>query len=328
MDRAGFAAYLVERGFEAGGLEGLVAVAERFARQAGEGSSADKLDAFSQLLIEEAENTPAVFSALALYGRFVGDHRLTAAILSFLDGAEALGNLYDRLGGELGHAERDRVFAGVDLPPLGTPATGLPAYTERVMGRLGAEVDPAVTEAILSGCLHDLDDAWFADARAHFEEHGDIDALLEWRRERLLETLEACRRDGKPWFVQEITDEVLDFVRSHPEVSSGVRVGDVIVEVKIPHMTGEWLAASDERERRYHYCHCPWVKESLRRDDIEIPALFCSCSAGFHRRFWEVVLGRPLRAEIRESVLAGDDRCTIAIHLPADVVPEAVPPPS
>jgi hypothetical protein len=94
-----------------------------------------------------------------------------------------------------------------------------------------------------------------------------------------------------------------------------------VVEVKIPHRTKEWLAATDSQERRYHYCHCPWVKESFRRDDVTVPPLFCSCSAGFHKRFWEVVLGRPLHAEIRESVLAGDDRCTIAIHLPPDVVP-------
>ena len=319
----GFAEFLAERGLER--VDELAAVAERFVRYAGEGSAADKLDAFARLLIESGENTPDVFWALALHGRFTGDDALTATILSFLDGAEALGNLYDRLGEEIGAAERDRVFAGVPLPPLGTSATELPGYTQRVMDRLGDEVDASVTEGILSGCLRDLDDEWFADARAHFEAHRDVDALLEWRRDRLLETLERCHREGRPWFVQEITEEVLDYVRAHPEVSSGVRHGDVVVEVKIPHMTKEWLAATDPRERRYWYCHCPWVKESLRRDDVEVPAIFCTCSAGFHKRFWEVVLGRPLQAEIRESVLAGDDRCTIAIHLPAELVPESSP---
>ena len=116
-------------------------------------------------------------------------------------------------------------------------------------------------------------------------------------------------------------DDVLDFVRSHPEVATGKREGDVVIEVKIPHMTKEWLAATDDWERRYHYCHCPWVKESFLQDDVDVPSRFCSCSAGFHKRFWEVVLDRPLKSEIRESVLAGDDRCTIAIHLPPEFVP-------
>jgi hypothetical protein len=175
MDRAAFAAYLEDRGLESAGR--LAETAERFAEYAGDGAPADSLDAFSRLLIEEGDNTFEVYRALALYGRFIGDDRLASAILSFLDGAEALGNLFDRLGDELGPTERDRVFAGIDLPPLGTPATALPAYTERVMVRLGREVDPAVTEGILSGCLRDFDDAWFAEARAHYEEHRDVDAL-------------------------------------------------------------------------------------------------------------------------------------------------------
>jgi hypothetical protein len=324
MDAEGFRDHLIERGFEDEDAVALVAVAERFERYASAGrepSLAGQLDAFSQLLIDEGRNTGEVFYGLALYGRYTGDEPLHATIMSFLDGAEALGNLHDRLGEEIGHDERDRVFDGIGLPPLGTPAGELPAFTARVMERLGAEVDPAVTDAILSDCLRDLDDAWFAEARAHFEEHGDIDALLEWRREQMMETLERHHSEGTPWFVQEITEDVLEFVRDHPEISTGVRVGSTIVEVKIPHTTREWLAADDDEERRYHYCHCPWVKESLLDDDVTVPAAFCACSAGFHKRFWEVVLGRPLTAEIRESVLAGDDRCTIAIHLPDDVVP-------
>jgi hypothetical protein len=322
MDRAGFSEFLTERGFDPGSLDRLVGVVERFAVEAHEGRGAGHVEPFAAALIEEGSNSPDVFWALALYGRFTGDHSLTAAVLSFADGAEALGNLHARLGEELGAPERDRVFAGIDLPPLGTPATELPAFAQRVMERLEAEVDPGITSSILSECLRDLDDAWYADARAHFEEHGDVDALLRWRRESLMEVLEECRREGRPWFAAEITDEVLEYVRAHPEVSSGRRDGDTVVEVKIPHQTKEWLAATDDGQRRYHYCHCPWAKESLLRDDVTVPAAFCACSAGFHKRFWEVVLDRPLQAEIRESVLAGDDRCTIAIRLPADVVPD------
>ena len=322
MDRDGFAEFLEGRGFAADRLGDLVAMAERFESLDAESGSADRVASFSRLLIAEGANTPETFWALGLYGRFTGDDALTAAVLSFVDGGEALDNLHSRLGEVLGDEERDRVFAGIDLPPLGTPATELPGHTRRVMERIEAEVAPEVADQVLSACLRDLDDAWYADAKAHFEEHRDIDALLEWRRAALMETLEACHREGRPWYVQDIDEDVLQFVRDNPEISTGRREGDVIVEVKIPHMTKQWLAAADDRERRYHYCHCPWVKESLLQSDVEVPSRFCSCSAGFHKRFWEVVLGRPLQAEIRESVLAGDDRCTIAIHLPPEVVPE------
>ena len=322
MDRDGFTGYLAERGFATESLGHLTDVAERFESHAGDSGRAAAIPSFTRQLIEEGENTAEVFWALVVYGRFVGDDDLAAAVLSFVDGGEALDNLHRRLGEALGTGERDRVFAGIDLPPLGTPATELPAATQAVMERIAAEVDPEVAGPILSDCLRDLDAAWYAEARAHFAEHGDIDALLAWRREGLLAMLEDLHRTGRPWFVQEITPEVLDFVRDHPEISSGVRRGDTIVEVKIPHMTKEWLAATDDRERRYHYCHCPWAKESILRDDVEVPPAFCACSSGFHKRFWEEVLGRPLQAEVRESVLAGDDRCTIAIQLPPDLVPD------
>jgi hypothetical protein len=84
-------------------------------------------------------------------------------------------------------------------------------------------------------------------------------------------------------------------------------------------MTKEYLAETDEQMRRYYYCHCPWVKEALKTDDARIPPTFCSCSAGFHKKRWEVIFDQPLRAEIVESVLKGDMWCQIAIHLPAGV---------
>ena len=73
-----------------------------------------------------------------------------------------------------------------------------------------------------------------------------------------------------------------------------------------------------------HNCHCPWVKESLKNGKSEIPPRFCECSAGFHKKRYELIFGQPLKAEIIQSVLKGDDWCKIAIHLPAEAVPEAI----
>jgi hypothetical protein len=61
------------------------------------------------------------------------------------------------------------------------------------------------------------------------------------------------------------------------------------------------------------------VKESLKQGPSGIPASFCACSAGFHKRRWEVIFGQKLKAEIVESVLRGDDWCKIAIHLPEGI---------
>jgi hypothetical protein len=84
-------------------------------------------------------------------------------------------------------------------------------------------------------------------------------------------------------------------------------------------MTREFLAAVDKRLKRYYYCHCPWVKEALKDGDSGISPVFCNCSAGFHKKRWEVLLEQPLKAEVVESILKGDDWCKFAIHLPEDL---------
>mgnify|MGYP003933043301 CR=1 FL=1 len=144
--------------------------------------------------------------------------------------------------------------------------------------------------------------------------------FLEKRRERLLAALEEHRTQGTWWFVQVITNEVIDFVRRHPEVSTGVRAGSVVYETKIPYMTAEALAATDDRMKRYYSCHCPWVREALLTEDVRISPTFCNCSSAFHKKTWEAVLGRPLRADVVQSILQGDPQCTFAIHLPPDVL--------
>jgi predicted hydrocarbon binding protein len=49
-----------------------------------------------------------------------------------------------------------------------------------------------------------------------------------------------------------------------------------------------------------------------------IPVTYCYCGAGFYKGIWEYILQRPVRVEVRESVLKGDDVCRIIVHLPED----------
>ena len=57
----------------------------------------------------------------------------------------------------------------------------------------------------------------------------------------------------------------------------------------------------------------------IHPNDARISPTFCNCSAGFHNKCWEVIFDQPPRAEIAESVLKGDKRCKIVIHLPEEV---------
>jgi hypothetical protein len=146
---------------------------------------------------------------------------------------------------------------------------------------------------------------------------GTATAAASTRKgEEFIAQLERLREDSRLYFTQPITGEVIEFVQAHPEIRQGVREGNVLYEAKIPYMAQKYLHEADERLKRYYYCHCPWVRESLKEGDVAVSPTFCLCSAGFHKKAWEVIFEQPLRAEIVETVLQGDPWCKIAIHLP------------
>ena len=325
MDRDGFRQMLRDRKVPEDQLEEHVALAERFAAFASQPPAAEDVLAFSAVMIEEGLNDWDKYITLARYARFVQNDEVYVAVVELLDGAEALEGLYEKLGQAVGEQKRDEVFAGIEIPPLGTPNRDKPELTQAVMERLEQLVDPETCRQVLSSGLRYLEDAWYAEERTKYVEAGSIDAYLERKSQDLVAELEKLRDEGGLYFTQPVTDEVIDFVRRHPEIGRGVREGNVLYEAKIPYMTVEYLAETDERLKRYYYCHCPWVRESLREGDVSVSPTFCLCSAGFHKKSWEVIFGQPLQAEIVETVLQGDPWCKIAIHLPEEALSGASP---
>jgi hypothetical protein len=187
---------------------------------------------------------------------------------------------------------------------------------ERMEERIGREG----TRRILSSCLRDLEDEWFLDERAKYQQCENFDEYLKKMGQDFIKQLEDIKAKESLFFTQGITDEVIDFIKDTPEILSGVRKGNILYEMKIPYMTKEYLAEDDERMKRYYYCHCPWVRESIKTGEVIVSTEFCNCSAGFHKKPYEVIFEQPLEAELIETVLAGDSCCRFAIRLPEEVI--------
>ena len=314
MNKHGFREFLQERNISEDQIEQFVSIAEKF--EGSQSHTADGVRAFSAMLIEKGLNVLDNYRALALYGRFLGNKEIYVAVVELVDGVEALDNLYDKVGASVGEAQRDEIFKGIELPPLGTPSSHKPQVTQAVMARLESAVEPKTCKKLLADSLRDLRDKGFLDDRKKYHACKDLDEFLEKQGQEFMAQLEQLKKDGELFFTQEVTAEVIEFVASHPEVRQGVREGNVLYEAKIPYMTVEYLAETDESLKKYYYCHCPWVRESLKAGDVQVSPTFCNCSAGFHKKRWEVIFDQPLRAEIVESVLLGDSWCKIAIYLP------------
>jgi hypothetical protein len=322
MDRDGFRSMLQTRKLTEEEVEASIAVAERFEAFLGDTArapSAESAWAFSQVLIEEGQNTEENYIALARYGRFTNNDDLFVAILELLDGAEAQANLYRLVGKVFGQEVRDEAFAGIGLAPLGLPSPEKPHFMQPVVERLENRVGEQGCKELLSGCLRDLPTRYFLGERRRYRRAKDIDDYLNKKHQAFVRQLKKCRREGQLFFAQEITDEVIAFVQGDPEIESGQREGDLIFVSKIPYMAKRYLAETDPTLKRYYGCHCPWAREAIRSGDVHLAATFCYCSGGFHKKPWEVIFQQPLKVDVLESVLRGDTRCRFAIHLPPAV---------
>jgi hypothetical protein len=277
------------------------------------------IEAFSDLLIASGDNTWNHYLALARFAQFRQDYDAFRFIIEMIDGCEVMENLYKVVAEFLGGDIQQDIFSDIDLPPMGSPNTRKPAVTRTVMERLESKAGTNTCRELLKDCLRDLPDKNYLGERQKYQACGSLDAYLQQCGDAFIEELEKLKEEGSLYYTQPVTSAVVEFVRANPEISHGVRRGNKLYKTKIPYLADEYLKETDEALKSYYYCHCPWVRESLKDGNIGICSTFCSCSAGFMKKPWEVIFGQPLEAEMLESVLDGDPWCRFAIQLPDGV---------
>jgi hypothetical protein len=80
------------------------------------------------------------------------------------------------------------------------------------------------------------------------------------------------------------------------------REGKRLIHYYTPHAFGKGMR-----------CFC-----SLMRglpEDMTASATYCQCSRGFVEKYWESILGRPVRVDLGETAISGADECKFIIHL-------------
>jgi len=329
MDEQGFRTYLESRNLEPEAIDRSVDVVKRFEHELGVGpaprgiggATADDVHRFAAVLVAGGDNTEENVLALARHARFSGDREASVAWLELFDGWDVPANLARKLSELAGDDTREGVFAGLPVPPLGTPAAEKPVFTRELMDRLAAQVDPETCRQALTSGLHFVPKEAFAAERERYLAAPDIDAFIADEHERYIAYLSGLRDSGELYFSQPITAAVVEYVRQTPTCGPGVREGPVVRVTKIPYMADRYLAEEDETRKRYFACHCMWARESLLHPEVRVPPLLCQCSAGFEKQYWDAVLDQPVEVDVVRSALQGDPVCEFAVHLPEDVVP-------
>lgn len=164
--------------------------------------------------------------------------------------------------------------------------------------------------------LHTSQSAW---AREEYLKTGNLDVFIKKHHDNELNHFIRLNREKKDFYGQEITDEVLEFVRQNPAMLAPVRKGNKLHCMAFPFNMKEYLKADDSRQKRYHACHCPFAKESILSDKV-VPPILCNCSLGHVMNFTEAFLDRKLEGRVVKSVLNGDMTCEYEIIIPEDIM--------
>ena len=112
-----------------------------------------------------------------------------------------------------------------------------------------------------------------------------------------------------------LNDDQLAYLIEHNMGMAGKLEENVITAVKIPKEFHKYFLTKNPTEKRYHYCHCPRIRESFKQTEKPLDKNYCYCGAGFYRDIWEFILQRPVQVELVESLLQGDEQCKIKIYL-------------
>ncbi len=276
---------------------------------------------FSAFLIENRINSYENYLSLLRYGYYTNNKELIIASMELLDGSEMIDNFSKMLIEEFGKEVRNEIFEDKEEPPLGLHPKKKPEITKKLVKRFITKFGEEKSSEFFAIGLRDKYIESYKKPRERFLETSNIDIFLDQKRQKFLETLESHLKDKSLFFTQEINSDCIDYVKNDPTIESGVRDGKVVIITKIPYMTIPYLNSSDEKEKRYSFCHNPWIREALLEEDKPISPIFCNCSGAYYKNYWEAVLDHhPLKVELLESVIKGDNVCRFALHLPQEIV--------
>lgn len=223
----------------------------------------------------------------------------------------------------LGEEFWNELVKDIELPDIDNECKCQCNNMHAFMSRLEEMADAEEVKKILYKVRHDLHPSQSAWAREAFLEIGDLDGFLQKHQKDELEHFIMLNREKKDFYGQEITDEVLAFIKQNPSMLAPVRKGNKLYCMSFPYNMKEYLDAEDDKMKRYHACHCPFAKESILSQAVVSPAL-CNCSLGHVMNFTEAFLDRELEGKVVRSVLNGDLTCEYEVTIPEDIMEQYV----
>jgi hypothetical protein len=281
-----------------------------------ESADLDALKSYVSLLMKEGRNTMDRLIALARYSNVANKTDYYIYFVSILGARNVLPDIGERLATIAGEEARRKIYQGFEMPAPGSPPEEYPRLTQLILDRMEAELPRETCREILTWNYHKVPPEAFKEKRERFEKAESIDEFLEDEHKRFVEELTGFLSQGRIWYEQEITPDVLDFVKVNQEINTGVRHGDKIYMTKIPYAPHQYLHEQDPTLKRFYACHCTLARTAIRDGKPKVSPTFCYCSNGYVKVRFDVIFDESVELEPVETVLNGDMRCRFAIKIP------------
>ena len=196
-----------------------------------------------------------------------------------------------------------------------------PEFTYAFMKRLKKHLSPVKYRLVLAGNNHSIPEEAMQAEKKLYKESFSLDEYLKGRHDRNVAEIQQYYDEGKVWFEQEITQDLVDYVKSNQEILSAVRRGNKLYVTKLPFDGINYLGTDDSVLKTYYACHCPFARERiLDESKNNVDADWCYCSAGFAKFPFEIIFGEELEVKMLQSALKGDPICRFAITLPDGLI--------
>ncbi len=247
------------------------------------------------------------------YGKATKNNNLIANSNQLLGRGTWLFRLEETLNEYVGEELQQQIMeAGGSIKQTSTTARKAD-WTKCMMDCLEANVDEKTCKIILNNNLHfkSPESPSFKKLKRMYKKSGSIDVVLQHLHDKWKKTIGDRYGYDSPEY---------KYVEADPTIEAGKREGNIVYVSKIPYQIKKFIEAKDEKTKRYHYCHCAWVRDSLQKPEAnQVSHTFCNCSGGWHKVPFEGIFEQSLEVDLIKSVLKGDDICTFAIHLPKEV---------
>ena len=208
----------------------------------------------------------------------------------------------------VGEDTRRKILQGSKRLTSDSPPDEIIEWTKLAMDRLDALVDQEKKIEIMTGCACQYPESELTEIRDAYAKTKDISLAHKMLSDKFVSFLKTSLG---------LEDNLVEEIMNRGWGLAGVWRGNTIIATKIPKSGNlmEYLKEKDRGKKRALYCHCPRIRKAIG-SETKISTTYCYCGAGFYKAIWEYILQQPVKVELLESVLQGDQVCKVLIQLP------------